>query len=94
MVLCHWLTAQKYSSKNFVNKDYVEKMFFQSGVLVVYQTNKLKAPPSVFDFSSYVVGCTDQPKKSTFKDVAERRGERVQQCPHLAEQREVTTEEQ
>ncbi len=63
---------------------------------MVRQTNELKseAAPSVFDFSSYKVGCTDRLTQSSSKGVAVRPKERAQQCAHLAEQREVTNKQQ
>uniref|UniRef100_A0A3B4TS09 THAP domain-containing protein 1 n=1 Tax=Seriola dumerili TaxID=41447 RepID=A0A3B4TS09_SERDU len=54
-------------SEHFVNEDYVEKMSFESSVLVACRTNRLKpeAVPSVFNFSSYKTGCTDIPTPCT-----------------------------
>ncbi len=83
-------------NEHFVNEDYVEERVFESGVLVVHRTNKLKseAVPSVFDFSSYEVGCTERPTQSTSQEVAGRRKERDKQRAYLAEQREVINEQQ
>uniref|UniRef100_A0A667WSA6 THAP domain-containing protein 1 n=1 Tax=Myripristis murdjan TaxID=586833 RepID=A0A667WSA6_9TELE len=77
VVLRRWLAALKREnppvsrearvcSEHFVEEDYVEERFFESGNLVVRRSNKLKseAAPSVFDFSSYEVGCTDRPTQS------------------------------
>uniref|UniRef100_A0A667WQN1 THAP domain-containing protein 1 n=1 Tax=Myripristis murdjan TaxID=586833 RepID=A0A667WQN1_9TELE len=83
VVLRRWLAALKREnppvsrearvcSEHFVEEDYVEERFFESGNLVVRRSNKLKseAAPSVFDFSSYEVGCTDRPTQSAKKTVA------------------------
>ncbi|XP_037621536.1 protein Wiz-like isoform X1 [Sebastes umbrosus] len=101
VVLRRWLDALKREnppvwrgarvcSEHFVNEDYVEERVFDSEALVVRRTNKLKpeAAPSVFDFSSYKVGCTGGPTQSTSKEVALRRQKRAQRHAHLAEQRE------
>lgn len=103
-VLRRWLAALKrvnppvshnarVCSEHFLKEDYVEERVFESERLVVRQTNKLKpeAVPSVFDFSSYKVGCTDRPTQSTSasKELAVRREGRAQRRAHVAEQREV-----
>ena len=58
---------------------------------MICRTNKLKseAAPSVLDFSSYSVACTDRPAQSTSKVVALHRKLSAQHPTILAEQREV-----
>lgn len=69
----------------------MQERVFESGVLAVRWTNKVKskAAPSEFDFSSYKVGCTDRPTQPTSKEVAMCHKERAQKRAHLTEQREV-----
>ncbi|XP_075946760.1 protein Wiz isoform X2 [Anarhichas minor] len=95
VVLRRWLAAlrrgttpvrrgARVCSEHFVDEDYVGERVFESGVLVVRRTNKLKteAAPSVFDFSSQKVGCAGQDVTS-----AVRRKKRARRHAHLAAQR-------
>ncbi|XP_031720258.1 protein Wiz-like isoform X2 [Anarrhichthys ocellatus] len=95
VVLRRWLAAlrrgttpvrrgARVCSEHFVDEDYVGESVFESGVLVVRRTNKLKteAAPSVFDFSSQKVGCAGQDVTS-----AVRRKKRARRHAHLAAQR-------
>ncbi|XP_068585150.1 protein Wiz isoform X2 [Cebidichthys violaceus] len=95
VVLRRWLAAlrrettpvrrdARVCSEHFVGEDYVGERAFESGVLVLRRTNKLKteAAPSVFDFSSQKVGCAGQDATS-----AARRKKRARRHAHLAAQR-------